>query len=221
MNEHSPTIHFPTDSLTPDEMYLLLRDAVMPRPVAWVSTINAQGQTNLAPYSFFTVVSPHPPVLGISVGPKGEARGHESYEKKDTLKNIELNREFVINVVPEGLMEQMIRSSDPLPYGESEFAHAGLREAASTIVKPPRVEGAPVAYECTLFDMIEIGESHWVMGHVRYAHVNESVYAGEKDGMRHRVDVLRHEAMRPVGRLGRANYLRLREIETHIRKDGG
>src|SRR5215218_8568407 len=130
-----------------DDMYLLLRDAVMPRPIAWVSTIDDDGRTNLAPYSFFNVVSPNPPVLGFSVGPRNERRGSDRFELKDTLLNIKATGDFVVNIVPERFIEQMVRTSDPLPHGESEFAHTALGEVASTLVKPPRVQGATVAFE--------------------------------------------------------------------------
>jgi len=204
-----------------DDMYLLLRDAVMPRPIAWVSTIDAEGRTNLAPYSFFNVVSPNPPVLGFSVGPRDERRGSDAFELKDTLLNIQANGEFVVNIAPERFMDQMVRSSVPLPHGQSEFAHAQLVEVPSTLVRPPRVGGAPVAFECTTYDIVYIGKSAWVMGQVRMIHVDPVVYLGTKGDHLHRIDVLRELEMRPIGRLGRANYVRLREIETHLRKDGG
>ena len=204
-----------------DDMYLLLRDAVMPRPIAWVSTIDSAGRTNLAPYSFFNVVSPNPPVLGFSVGPRNERRGTGDFELKDTLLNIRETGDFVVNIVPERFMEQMVRTSDPLPHGASEFAHAQLSEAASTTVKSPRVAGATVAFECTTYDIVYVGKSAWVMGLVQMAHVDPAAYVGTKGANQHRIDVLQHLELRPVGRLGRANYVRIREIETYLRKDGG
>lgn len=207
--------------LNADDMYLLLRDAVMPRPIAWVSSIDGAGRTNLAPYSFFNVVSPDPPVLGFSVGPRNERRGSDEFELKDTLLNIRETGEFVVNIVPERYMEQMVRTSDPLPHGQSEFAHAQLGEAPSSTIRPPRVAGATVSFECTTYDIVYIGKSAWVMGLVRMIHVDPAVYIGTKGEHEHRIDVLREMEMRPVGRLGRANYVRLREIETYLRKDGG
>lgn len=211
----------PASELNADDMYLLLRDAVMPRPIAWVSTIDHAGRTNLAPYSFFNVVSPNPPVLGFSVGPRNERRGTDDYEPKDTLINIRETGDFVVNIVPERFMDQMVRSSDPLPHGQSEFAHTGLREAPSTMIKSPRVDGATVAFECTTYDIVYVGKSAWVMGLVKLAHVEAAAYVGTKGANQHRIDVLKELELRPVGRLGRANYVRLREIETHLRKDGG
>ena len=208
-------------ALNADDMYLLLRDAVMPRPIAWVSTVDNEARSNLAPYSFFNVVSPNPPVLGFSVGPRNERRGTGEFELKDTLINIRETGDFVVNVVPERFMEQMIRSSDPLPHGESEFTHAQLVEVPSTLIKSPRVAGATVAFECTTYDIVYVGKSAWVMGLVRMVHVDPDAYVGTKGANQHRIDVLKELELRPVGRLGRANYVRLREIETHLRKDGG
>lgn len=217
MNSHSIS----ATELNAADMYLLLRDAVMPRPIAWVSSIDGAGRTNLAPYSFFNVVSPDPPVLGFSVGPRSERSGSDEFERKDTLLNIRENGEFVVNIVPERYIDQMVRTSDPLPHGQSEFIHTQLVETPSTTINPPRVAGATVAFECTTYDIVYIGKSAWVMGRVQMIHVDPGAYIGTKGANQHRIDVLRELELRPVGRLGRANYVRLREIETHLRKDGG
>lgn len=204
----------------PTEMYFLLRDSVMPRPIAWVASIDREGRTNLAPFSFFNVCCPSPPVLGFSCGPRGDNHNAGASLVKDTLANIRANREFVVNIVPERLMDPMVESAADYPPGVSEFAAAGLTESASTLVRPPRVLGAPVAYECKLHDILDLGKNSWVMGDVVHVHIDESVYVGTKGAQRHRVDLLKDVAQRPVGRLGRANYVRLREIETRLRKDG-
>jgi len=204
----------------PAEMYFLMRDSIVPRPIAWVSTIDGTGASNIAPFSFFNVCCPDPPVLGFSCGPRGDNHNDANYVPKDTYANIRANGEFVVNLTPESLVDEMIRSAEDLPAGQSEFAHAGLIEAPSTVVKPPRVAGTPVAYECKLYDIIDIGINKWIMGTVVHVHIDASVYAGERDGKRHRVDLLKNVGQRPIGRLGRANYVRIREIETRMRKDG-
>jgi flavin reductase (DIM6/NTAB) family NADH-FMN oxidoreductase RutF len=206
---------------TADEMYFVLRDAIIPRPIAWVSSIDAQGNTNIAPFSFFNVCSPTPPVLGFSCGPRGEDRSNDAWALKDTWANIRETREFVINLVPESMADEMVRTSDPLPPGASEFEHAGLTPVASTKVKPPRVAGVPVAYECVLREGIALGRSTWVMGDVVQVHIDARCYTGEKRGFKHRVDVLSQVEMRPYARLGSNFYARLREIETLQRRDGG
>lgn len=221
MSNAPESISLSPDDFTADEMYFVLRDAIIPRPIAWVSSIDAQGNTNIAPFSFFNVCSPTPPVLGFSCGPRGEDRSSDGWALKDTWANIRATREFVINLVPESMADEMVRTSDPLPPGASEFQHAGLTPVASTRVKPPRVAGVPVAYECVLREGIALGRSTWVMGDVVQVHINARCYAGEKRGFRHRVDVLSQTDMRPYARLGSNFYARLREIETLQRRDGG
>src|SRR3954471_20555550 len=106
------TISFPASDLEPGEMYLLLRDSVLPRPIAWVSTLSDSGVANVAPFSFFNVCSPSPPVLGFSCGPKGDNHNDPDRPVKDTERNICALGEFVVNVAPESLMDAMIRTAD-------------------------------------------------------------------------------------------------------------
>lgn len=218
---NTKTISLSPSDFTQDELYFVLRDAIIPRPIAWVSSISALGHTNLAPYSFFTVCGTYPAILGISCGPRNEDRSTDAFELKDTLANIQATKEFVINIVPENLAEAMVRTSDPLAAGDSEFAHAGITPAESTKVAPPRVSGSPIAYECKLHSVTPLGKSSWVMGEVVHIHIDERVYRGEKRGFNHRVDLLEHLELRPYARLGSAFYARLREIEMLERRDGG
>lgn len=217
MTDTPKTISLATDDLKHDEMYLLLRDSITPRPIAWVSTVDTQGRANLAPYSFFNVCSAQPPVIGFAVGPRPKTAGAEY---KDTLQNIRDTGELVVNMVPEALLHEMVKTSDNLPPGEDEFAHAGLQPVPGESVRPPRVLGSPVAFECVLHQIVEVGNHHWVMGRVVRTHVDERLYLGEYKGMNHRVDPMKIESLRPVGRLGRAYYLRIRDIETVLRRDG-
>jgi flavin reductase (DIM6/NTAB) family NADH-FMN oxidoreductase RutF len=215
-----PSVSLEVSTFGPTEMYVFLRDSVIPRPIAWVSTVNGGGITNLAPFSFFNVVCPYPPVLGFSCGPRGDDHDSGVRKPKDTLMNIRANREFVVNLAPAHLMDKMVKTSDPLPHGESEFSHAGLVEVASTAVRPPRVAGVPVAFECRLYDIIDVGMNVWIMGTVVHIHVDPAAYVGPRGEFGHRIDVLARTDARPIGRLDRANYVRLTEIETHLRKDG-
>ena len=214
------TVSVSAADLDVDEMYLLLRDAVIPRPIAWVSTLDRQGRTNLAPFSFFAVCSADPPVLGFSVIGRGQDRQTGQWRAKDTLSNIRTAREFVVNIAPQSMLEQMVQSAADLPPGESEFDAAGLTPLPSQRVLPPRVAGAPVALECALHGILEIGRDSWVMGRVLHAHLDERVHVGEKAGQKHRIDLLREPAMRPVGRLGRAWYATLDSVRTVMRRDG-
>ncbi len=214
------TVSLAVADFSATEMYVFLRDAVVPRPIAWVSTINAQGQSNLAPFSFFNVVSPYPPTLGFSCGPRGDNHNSDVREPKDTLLNIRALGEFVVNISPASLLDGMVRTSDPLAHGKSEFAHAGLVEVASTLVRPPRVAGVPVAFECRTFDIIEVGVNTWIMGTVVHLHVDRRAYVGSTPELKHRINVLADAAGRPVGRLDRANYTRVSDVEFHRRKEG-
>ena len=205
-------------TLGPSELYAFFRDAVIPRPIAWVSTVDAAGKTNLAPFSFFNVVCPHPPIVGFSCGPRGDDHDQGLGEEKDTLMNIRAGREFVVNLVPEKFLDQMVHSSNPFPNGESEFDHAGLTAVASTVVRPPRVQGTPVAFECRLHDILELGVNVWVMGTVVHMHIDPACHIGAQGKHQHRVNLLANTAQRPVGRLDRAHYARLRDIETRLAK---
>src|SRR4051812_43869088 len=184
------TISFPASDLEPGEMYLLLRDSVLPRPIAWVSTLSDAGVTNLAPFSFFNVCSPSPPVLGFSCGPRGDDHDESGRVEKDTERNIRETGEFVVNVAAESLMDEMILSADSLPHGQSEFTHTKLTEATSASVRPPRVAEAPVAFECRLLEIVELGTNSWIMGTVVQVHIHESVYSLGSENRRHRVDLL-------------------------------
>ncbi len=214
------TISLSAADFQPTEMYFLLRDSIVPRPIAWVSTISNEGASNVAPFSFFNVVCPSPPVLGFSCGPRGDDHDQGAGRPKDTLLNIRANGEFVVNLSPEKMFDEMVKSSDDLPHGQSEFGHTGLLEAPSTVVRPPRVAGTPVAYECRLYDILDVGVNKWIMGTVVHVHIDAEVYQGQRGAQRHRVDLLQTEATRPIARLGRALYTRLRDFETRLRKDG-
>ena len=120
---------------------------IAPRPIGWISTIDAIGRANLAPYSFFNALGDNPPVIGFS-----------SYGRKDTQANVEETGEFVYNLATRDLAEQMNRSSAGLPHEQSEFEFAGLAMAPSQIVKPPRVATTPAALECKVLQIIPIDD---------------------------------------------------------------
>lgn len=214
------TVSLDVAEFGPTEMYVFLRDSVVPRPIAWVSTIDGEGQTNLAPFSFFNVVSPYPPTLGFSCGPRGDNHNEATRQPKDTLFNIRATGEFVVNLSPASLLDEVVKSSDPLAHGQSEFDHTGLVAVASTRVRPPRVQGVPVAFECRTYDIIEVGVNTWIMGTVVHMHVDRRAYVGSSPSLKHRVDVLADADNRPAGRLDRANYTRVTDIELHRRTDG-
>jgi flavin reductase (DIM6/NTAB) family NADH-FMN oxidoreductase RutF len=185
-------------NLEVQEGYKLLIGSVVPRPIAWTSTVSREGTYNLAPFSFFTVASRNPPMLCISVGP----RQGEDGATKDTLDNIEGTEEFVINIVSLALSNKMHESSKNHPPEADEFEKAGLSPAACEVVNAPRVEEAGVSMECLLDRVLSLGSDHLVIGRMIRFHVRDELY---KDG---RIDVA---ALDPLGRLT-GNYTRIQTI---------
>lgn len=187
-----------TTTLAPDVMYKMLIGSVLPRPIAWVSSISTEGIFNLAPFSFFTVASSNPPILCFSPALKsGTVDGAEMGVPKDTLRNARDTGEFVVNIVSHKLAEQMNETSGDYAADRSEFEIAGLTPADSCKVKAPRVAEALISYECVLHQILEFGShpgaGNLVLGRIVCAHLDDSVYDG-----RH-VDI---EVLDPIGRLG-------------------
>jgi flavin reductase (DIM6/NTAB) family NADH-FMN oxidoreductase RutF len=193
-------VQFNPKELTEKDVYKLLVGSVVPRPIAWVSTISTEGVVNLAPFSFFNVASRNPPMLCISIGPGvGEREGTE----KDTLVNIRNQKEFVINVVTSTLGNEMQKTSENLPSNVDEFEAAGLTTLDSTIVKPKRVKEAPIQMECQLEQIIQLGSDHLVIGRMVRYHINDDYYLGN-----YKVDL---EKLQPLGRFA-GNYSESREF---------
>ncbi|MFE5943018.1 flavin reductase family protein [Streptomyces sp. NPDC056480] len=166
--------------------YRLLTATVVPRPIAWVSTSSADGTDNLAPHSFFTIASVTPPVVQFT-----------SVGRKDSLRNVEETGEFVVNLAPEGLFEQINATATDFPRGVSEFDACGVEREPSLRVKPPRVAASPVALECELHSTLRIGDSTVVFGRVVHAAIDESVLLDGHPEM---------ALMRPLTRLGKNEW---------------
>ena len=187
--------------LPPREVYGWMTTVIAPRPIAWVSTIAADGRTNLAPFSFFQGVTSNPPTLMFV--PVNNRDG----QPKDTVRNIQQVPEFVINVVSYALAGPMNATSATLPYGESEAEKFGIAMTPSTKVRPPRVAAAPVAFECTLDRIVNIGEgplaAHVVFGRIQLVHLSDTVVGA--DG---RIDPAKLDL---IGRLSGDLYCRTTE----------
>jgi flavin reductase (DIM6/NTAB) family NADH-FMN oxidoreductase RutF len=178
-----------TRSLTPLENERLINSLVVPRPIAWVSSLGADGSGNLAPFSYFNVISGGtPPVVMVSFSPKGA---------KHTLDNLLETGEFVINVVSDGLRAPMVQSSADAELGVDEAATLGLPTTPSTQVAPPRLRDALAALECRLHGTHRIDGSTAAFGRVVHVHVADDVV---RDG---RVDPT---LLAPVARLGASLY---------------
>jgi flavin reductase (DIM6/NTAB) family NADH-FMN oxidoreductase RutF len=157
----------PSD-LSHSELYSLVLNSVAPRPIAWVSTVSASGDLNLAPFSFFNAVCVDPPLLAFAPGlrqPKHAKGGHG--EAKDTLRNVRETREFVVNIVTYELREAMNLTSGEYDASVDEFELAKLTPQPSTIVRPPRVTESPVSFECRLHQILDFSSrptSRWEAG---------------------------------------------------------
>jgi flavin reductase (DIM6/NTAB) family NADH-FMN oxidoreductase RutF len=191
----------PADLSAPD-FYQYLIGAIAPRPIAFASTVSAEGKVNVSPYSFFTVVSQNPPILAFSP----TSRGRDNSEK-DTLRNVREVPEVVINICDYALVEQLSLASAEYPSGVNEFTKAGLTEAKSDKVRPPRVAECPAAYECVVEQIIplgtEPGHGNLVLCRVVQAHFREDILLEGRPG----IDPMKFEA---VSRLGGDWYSRLR-----------
>lgn len=161
------------------DMYQWMIHTILPRPIAWVSTCDAAGRTNIAPFSFFMGVCAKPPTLMFC--PVNDRFG----KPKDTLRNVEETRQFVVNLVPTVLCESMNQTAASLPHGESEFERFGVPATPSLRVKPPRVTGSPVAFECELDRIVRISEGpaggNAVFGRIVALHIEDNVLG--PDGM--------------------------------------
>jgi flavin reductase (DIM6/NTAB) family NADH-FMN oxidoreductase RutF len=184
-------------------VYKLLIGSVVPRPIGWISTVDAAGRANLAPFSFFNVVSSRPPAVAFSPTVREVTGG-----PKDTLRNVRVTGEFVVNIVTESLAEAMNLTSTDLPPEVDEFQLAGLTAAPSAVVSPPRVAESPIHFECRLHQIVEMGQGPGggalVLGTIVHLHVDPSVLIGD--------DKIDLEALRPIGRLSGAAYCRVSDV---------
>ena len=197
------TGHIIDTSSTPwREVYRRLTEVVVPRPIALVSTTDAEGRPNLAPFSFYTVVSSNPPCVAFS-----PQRSGRTGEKKDTLVNVEATGEFVVGVVTEELAVRVNAASALLPRGESEFTHAGLTPAPARLVRPSLIAESPVNMECRLLEIRTYGDGAGagalVVGRVLLLHIDGELL--DEKG------VVLADRMRAVGRMSGDLWVRTRE----------
>ena len=178
------------------DVYHFLVSAVVPRPIAFVSTVSAAGAPNLAPFSYFNAVSSDPPLVAIAISDRAD-------DPKDTLRNIRETREFVVNIVSEPLLDAMVSTAGEWPRSTSEFEPSGLTPAPSERVRAPYVAESPLQLECTLYQELALGNSFLVVGEVILARVRDDAVV---DG---RLDPAK---LAPVGRLGGELYAPLGPI---------
>ena len=184
-------------------VYKLMIGSILPRPIGWISTADAAGRTNLAPFSFFNAVASRPPTVLFCPTIREFDAG-----PKDTLRNVRTTGEFVVNIVTEALAEAMNISSTEFPPEVDEFLAAGLTPAPSVVVAPPRVAESPIHFECRVHQIVELGAEPGagavVLGRIVHLHVDPSVLAGD--------DKIDLAALRPIGRLAGAGYCRVTDV---------
>jgi flavin reductase (DIM6/NTAB) family NADH-FMN oxidoreductase RutF len=189
------------------EFYNLLISTVVPRPIAWVSSLSASGQPNLAPFSFFNAVCAKPPLLAFAPGmrspKKPDASTGEPGVPKDTLRNVRETKEFVVNIVTYELAEAMNLTSGDYDPAISEFEVAKVASAPSQLVRPSRVAESPVSFECKLHQILDFNPepegSSLVIGEIVSIHINEQ-YLKEGRLDRNSLDL--------IGRMGGMQYTR-------------
>lgn len=178
--------------LQPRETYLLLTSLVVPRPIAWVSTLSEAGVANLAPHSYYNIISSNPPIVHFT-----------SSGLKDTLRNVRATGEFVVNVVSQDLIEAMNATAADFPPGEDEAARVGIDTVASDTVRPRRVAAARAALECRLREELVMGNGTMVFGDVLRVHVADEVWSDGRVAM---------DLLHPVGRLSGSGYTLVDEV---------
>ena len=193
----------PSD-LSHSELYGIMLNSVAPRPIAWVSTISASGDLNLAPFSFFNAVCVDPPLLAFAPGLRRPKQAEAIHgEAKDTLRNVRETKEFVVNIVTYELAEAMNLTSGEYDASVNEFELAKLTPQPSNIVRPPRVAESPVSFECKLHQILDFStaptSSSLVIGQIVSIHIND---AHLKDGK------LDRNSLDLIGRMGGMQYTR-------------
>ena len=195
-------MHIDLGDLSPIQAYAMMTQTIIPRPVAWVLTRSDDGSHNLAPFSYFNGISSDPPMIFLSIGlaPDGSI--------KDTRRNIEKNREFVINIAHREQAEAMTKSSATMPYGESEVDMLDLELAPMPGTDLPRVADCRIAYACEFADMHMIKNQAIVFAELKHVYLDDSVVGQDAKG---RVAV-KADAVDPIGRLGGGEYLSAGEV---------
>ncbi len=184
----------------------VLTGVVVPRPIAFVSTMSKDGLINLAPYSFFNAVAYDPPTIVFS------SSRHAGDKRKDTLAHIEETGEFVVNIVVDDIAEAMNRTAAEYPSEVSEFEIAGLTPAPSQQVRPPRVAESPVNMECRLLQVVPLGQGEHqhglVIGQIVLMHIRDDIIEG------HRIN---HQRLKPTGRLAGSMYCHTSDVFEMVR----
>ncbi len=195
--------------MDPAQVYFTMIQTVVPRPIAWVLSENAQGGYNLAPFSYFNAVSSDPPLIMISVGRKPNG------DFKDTRVNIEQRRDFVVHIAHREVLDEMNQSSATLPAEESELEALGMDTRAFEGSRLPRLTACRVAFGCECHEIKEIGgvPQSLLLGLVKGVYVDDSITTQDKKG---RLKILA-DRLDPLARLGASEFMAFGSVETRVR----
>jgi flavin reductase (DIM6/NTAB) family NADH-FMN oxidoreductase RutF len=184
-------------TLSHSDVYKLMMGCIVPRPIAWVTSVSPEGVVNAAPFSAFCSVSTDPPMVGINIGRRGQGL-------KDTARNITAAKEYVVNIADETLLNQLHFSAVEYPSHVSELKELGLEIGPSDFVRTPRILAAPIQLECVLFRIEEFGRStQFFVGEIKRFHVRDGLCSNNK------IDTA---TLRPIARVGGPTYAKLREF---------
>lgn len=195
-------------TLAPTQIYHLMTQTVIPRPIAWVLTESGEADYNLAPFSYFTPISSNPPLLMFSVGKKPTG------EIKDTTRNVLETGRMVVHIANADLAEQVTQTSATLPHGESEVALAALELIDFEGFELPRIKDCPIAFGCKLFEVKEIGETPQSL---IFAQIEDIYIAPEVIGNNQERLVVEALKVNPLSRLGGSQYANLDQTFTVAR----
>ena len=189
-------------SIPPRDAHDLLGSAIIPRPIAWVSSVSAEGKVNLAPFSFFSGVTWSPPTLSFSV------LNRKDGSRKDTIVNIDETGNFVVNMVSEEMGPMMVETAAIVGSEIDEAQQTGVELIPSTIVAAPRVKNAPIAFECELDRIVTVGSGTYsanlVLGSIKLMHMNEEIFESET--------CVDHQKAHLLGRLSGSKFCKIRTI---------
>jgi flavin reductase (DIM6/NTAB) family NADH-FMN oxidoreductase RutF len=195
-------MEFNPDTLEASAIYKLLTGSIIPRPIGWISTIDENRINNLAPFSYFNMIGDDPPHVMFSTR-------RDNNTNKDTLNNVLTNKQFVVNMVTENLVEQMNATAQVVPAEVDEFELVGLTPIASTKIKPNRVKESPIQFECEMvhhyfLENHKQGGACIVIGRIVMMHIDESVLLEN-----YKINM---ETYKPVARLAGSNYSKIGEV---------
>ena len=185
-------------AITEYQRYKLMASLIVPRPIALITSLNADGVVNAAPFSMFNMLGEEPPIVMVSINRLQDG------ELKHTAQNIVANKEFVVHISDEAMAQQMHRCGERFAADVSELAAVGLTTAPCKVVKPPRIVEAPVAFECTLHELLETTSRQIFIGQVRWLHAREGLIDTETWRVR-------LQDYFPVARFGASFYVNTRE----------